>query len=832
MERKQTNRVTSKQVNNGADTAANDRPKPLLRRDALRYPKTALEQATRRYVDLFDFAPIGYVTFDRVGRIEEINFAAIRLVGRPREQLVGSTFAVCVVKKDMQLFLHHLHECGLSDEPVVTELQLQRPNGETAIVQLSSTPSLALMKDGARLYQTAIIDLTEHKIFEEKIQRSEERYRTLFNLVPVAVFICDADGIIQEHNRRAAVLWGYEPGRHQKRPKFCGSHKIRYPDGRLMPHKKCPLARALRGEKLEAKDLEIIVERPNGERRHVIPAPRILTNPEGKITGAINCLFDITDHKQAEIAAMRLAAVVQSSRDAIAAKTVTGIVTDWNQSAERIFGYKASEIVGKSILTVIPKERHSEEQEILRTIRDGKSLDHYETVRCRKDGKLIDVSLTISPIKGPKGEILGVSKIARDITEQKQAQRRLAEQARLLDLTHDAIIVRDHQDRIAYWNRGAEEMYGFSAKEALGKVTHDLLQTAHAENLDVIQKRLQRDNYWSGELMHTRKDGKAIVVYSRWNLDRDACGRSLSILETNSDISARKQAEQQRQTLYRFSKAQHSATKIAEIYEAALDAIVFALGCQRASILLFDTENVMRFVAWRGLSERYRKAVEGHSPWNRGAKNPRPVCMTDVDTADIPRPLKATIRREHIRAAAFIPLVSGRKLIGKFMAYYDMPHLFTDDELKLATTLATQLAQAVEQKRDEEAVKQKEAELEQIVTQTPFMLTRCTRDLHYRYVSRAYAEMFNRRPEQFTGKAIVEIIGKEALTKISPYIEKVLKGDRAEYEMEVPFRAVGARWINCVYVPDKDADGNVVGWVASLIDVGLRKQAELTLEKS
>src|SRR4030095_11207467 len=303
-------------------------------------------------------------------------------------------------------------------------------------------------------------------------------------------------------------------------------------------------------------------------------------------------------------------------------------------------------------LTLIPKDRQREEQEILRRIRRGESLDHYETVRCRKDGQLIDVSLTISPIKGPKGEIVGVSKIARDITSQKQTERRLAEQARLLNLTNDSIIVRDQQDRVVYWNRGAEEMYGFSAKEALGKITHELLRTTHPENLKKIRKNLERDNYWSGELVHTRKDGKPITVYSRWSLDRDVRGRPASILETNTDVTPRKRAEQQQRALYQFSQQQYIATNVDEMHDAALDVILLAMDCHRASILLFDKENVMRFVAWRSLSERYRKAVEGHSPWKPVAKNPKPVCINDVDIADIPKSLKSTIRNEGIRAAA------------------------------------------------------------------------------------------------------------------------------------------------------------------------------------
>jgi PAS domain S-box-containing protein len=515
----------------------------LMRRPVFRQPKTELEQAIQRYIDLFDLAPIGYVSFDRVGRIEEINFAASRLLGRSRTQLIGITFAVCIAKEDTQLFLDHLMKCRSSDGPAVTELCLKRTNGEKIPVLLSTTGTFGLMKDGARLYQTAIVDLTERKRFEDKIQRSEERYRTLFDLVTVAVYVCDADGVIQEYNRRASELWGREPTGNGEEARFCGSYKIYYPDGRLMPHEECPMARVLRGEKLTPKDLEIIIERPDGERRHVVPAPRVLTNKQGKIIGGINCLFDITDRKRAETAAMRLAAVVQSSHDAIAAKTLKGIITDWNQSAERIFGYKPKEIIGKSVLTLIPKDRQSEEQKILRTISRGESLDHYETVRRRKDGKLIDVSLTISPIKGPKGEIVGVSKIARDVTERKGAERRLAEQARLLDLTNDAIFISDVRDRITFWNRGAKELYGYSAGEALGKVAQELLCTEFPESIERVLKKLKRDDRWSGELVHRRKDGSKVVVMSRWSLDRDKRGKPMSILKTNTDITARKRAE-------------------------------------------------------------------------------------------------------------------------------------------------------------------------------------------------------------------------------------------------------------------------------------------------
>jgi PAS domain S-box-containing protein len=671
------------------------------------------------------------------------------------------------------------------------------------------------------------------KRFEEKLQRSEERYRTLFDLVPVAVYTCDADGIIQEYNRRAVELWGGEPGQNGEKPRFCGSYKIYYPDGRYMPNEECPMARALRGEKLKAEDLEIIVERPDGERRHVIPAPRILTNIHGKITGAINSLFDITERKRAEAAAMRLAALVQSSHDAVAAKTLNGIITDWNQSAERIFGYKPKEIIGKSVLTLIPKDRQSEEQEILRKIRHGESLDHYETVRRRKDGRLIDVSLTISPIKNPKGEIVGVSKIARDITEQKQTERRLAEQARLLNLTNDSIIVRDHRDRIVYWNRGAEEMYGFPAREALGKITHKLLRTAHPETLKSIRKQLERDNRWSGELVHIRKDGKTIAVFSRWSLDRDARGRPALILETNSDVTARKRAEQQQRVLYQFAQLQNIATNVGEIHDASLDAILSAMDCDRASILLFDKEKVMRFVAWRGLSERYRKAIEGHSPWKPDAKNPKPVCINDVDIADIPKPLKSAIRSEGIRAAAFIPLVSSRKLIGKFMTYYDAPHVFTDGELKLATTIATQLAQAIEHKRDEEALRESEARLRATVEQATAGVARCDTNGRIVFANRTLCKMLRYKESELIGKSVADVTYRDDLKKTMRLFRRMTQvGKPFELEQRYVRKDGSVLWADVSASAVREPKGKAQSTVAVIVDITARKKVEQALQKS
>ena len=246
---------------------------------------------------------------------------------------------------------------------------------------------------------------------------------------------------------------------------------------------------------------------------------------------------------QAERTAALLSAIVNSSDDAIISKNLDGFITSWNKSAERLFGYTAEEVIGQHITLIIPRDRRDEETAILAKLRRGEQINHFDTVRVRKDGALLDISLTISPVKDAAGCVVGASKVARDITERKQVEQALAERALLLDLSNDAILVRDAADRVTYWNNSASRLYGYSREEALGRVTHELLQTQFPEPLECITEKLHRDNRWTGELIHTRKDGSQIVVVSRWALDRDDRGNRRRVLETNNDISQQKQSE-------------------------------------------------------------------------------------------------------------------------------------------------------------------------------------------------------------------------------------------------------------------------------------------------
>jgi PAS domain S-box-containing protein len=259
----------------------------------------------------------------------------------------------------------------------------------------------------------------------EALFRGDAFFRQVLDLLPAAVYITNAAGLITYYNEAAADMWGHYP--QLGRSEWCGSWKLYWPDGRPLPHDQCPMALALR-EKRPIRGMEAVAERPDGVRVPFIPYPTPLYDETGELVGAVNMLVDITDRKRAEYYAQRLAAVVEFSDDAIVTKNLDGIITTWNRGAERLFGYPAEEAIGKPITILIPHERHDEEHKILGRIRRGEHVDHYDTVRRRKDGGLVDISLTVSPVRDAEGKIIGASKIARDITERRRAQ----EQQKLL----------------------------------------------------------------------------------------------------------------------------------------------------------------------------------------------------------------------------------------------------------------------------------------------------------------------------------------------------------------------------------------------------------------
>jgi two-component system, chemotaxis family, CheB/CheR fusion protein len=247
-----------------------------------------------------------------------------------------------------------------------------------------------------------------------------DHFRQVVEELPTALYVTDADGKLTYYNKAAARLWGREPRLGEEW--WSGSWRLFWPDGTPMAPDQSPMALTLKTGR-PVLGARAIAQRPDGSRLPFIPFPSLLFDTEGKVVGVVNVLLDVGAWTEGERATQHLAAIIESSDEAIISKDLNGIIQSWNGAAERLFGYSASEIVGKSILTIIPSDRYDEETLIISRIRRGQRIEHYETVRKRKDGSLVDLSLTVSPVRDRNGRIVGASKIARDITERRQAER-------------------------------------------------------------------------------------------------------------------------------------------------------------------------------------------------------------------------------------------------------------------------------------------------------------------------------------------------------------------------------------------------------------------------
>jgi PAS domain S-box-containing protein len=394
----------------------------------------------------------------------------------------------------------------------------------------------------------------------------DDFFRELVNALPAAVYTTDPSGRITYYNEAAAALWGCRPDLGNS--DWCGSWKLFWPDGRVMPHDQCPMATAVKKQQA-IRGLEAVAERPDGTRVPFLPFPTPIFNASGVFVGAVNMLVDISERKRAEEATQRLAYIVDSSDDAIISKDLDGIISSWNSAASRLFGYEAAEVIGKPVTILIPQDRRDEETFILQQIRRGERIDHYETVRRRKDGGLIDVSLTVSPVRNAQGKIIGASKIARDITKRKREVDAALLLASIVETSDDAIISKNLDGIITSWNKGAERIFGYMAEEIIGKSVKVLIPREYHAEEDTILERIRRgqriEHY---ETIRQRKHGSLINVSLTISPVADPQGKIVGASKIARDITERARTEAQISLLAR--EAEHRTKNILATVQATV----------------------------------------------------------------------------------------------------------------------------------------------------------------------------------------------------------------------------------------------------------------------
>ena len=475
-------------------------------------------------------------TTDAAGTLTWFNDAAASLAGRTPQ--IGFD-RWCVTAKAFRpdgtlLPLDQLPmAAALRDEPFTTAAEVigERPDG--ARFWFAAYPSVVRDQTGRIIAgMNVLIDITARKNAQAQ---SDELYRSMFVACPECVKIVDKSGRLLDMNAAGLRMIGaaaradaiganvYDMIAPEHRDVF-----------REFNEKVC-------GGERGTLEFEIVGLR--GERRlmetHAVP----LHDYNGE-TVHLAVARDITRQESTERAALRLSAIVDSSDDAIISKDLNGIITSWNRSAQRLFGYTAEEVIGKSVTILIPADRLDEEPMILGRLQRGDRVDHFETVRRRKDGTLVDISLTISPVRDRNGEIIGASKIARDVTESRRGERARTLLSAIVDSSDDAIISKDLNGIITTWNQSAQRLFGYTAEEAVGRPVTMLMPPERIDEEPGILARIRKgervDHF---ETIRRRKDGTLLDISLTISPVKDAQGTIIGASKIARDITSQKRIQ-------------------------------------------------------------------------------------------------------------------------------------------------------------------------------------------------------------------------------------------------------------------------------------------------
>jgi len=379
-----------------------------------------VEHAAQRYADLYDFAPVGYVSFDRSGRIAEINLTATELFGLPRERMIGMPFAVLVWREDAPAFLNHLLRCRNSDTRVETELRLKNAKREMIQAEVCSTPINASAHNGAVLFQTSIVDLTRRKAAEAALQEKEAELELITTETPFMLTRCTRDLRYRYVSRAYAEMVGRNPEEVSGKPivEIMGEKSL----AKILPY----IKRVLSGEPVS---YEALVSFPKTGQRflHGVYTPD--KNENGEVIGWIASLLDLTEQKRAEKALTesqeRLRTIIDHANASIARYDQGGRIHFANPRLCKMLGYSRSELQEKTVQEITHADDVEKTAETLERVWRTAAPSEIDKRYIRKDGSIIWVSVCDALERDAAGQPAFVVAVAVDITVRKKMEDEL-----------------------------------------------------------------------------------------------------------------------------------------------------------------------------------------------------------------------------------------------------------------------------------------------------------------------------------------------------------------------------------------------------------------------
>jgi PAS domain S-box-containing protein len=446
------------------------------------------------------------------------------ITGQSLEEIMGAGWLNAVHPSDRERVEQAWAAGVRQKKSYQTQGRIRQQDGSYRYYSIRGVPVFEENGTTVQEWVDAAKDITERRRAEAGLRESEERYRELFENAREALYVHDLSGRYTSFNRAAEQLSGYT------RDEIIGKHFSNFVAPAHLKHVRENFCKKLDDEGETTYEIDLITK---DRRRVPVEVSSRLIFENGKPVGVQGVARDITDRKRADEARARFELIVESSDDAIIGKTLDGTIVSWNSGAEKIYGYSAREVIGCHISILVPPDRNDEVRRHLERIRRGESISHYETLGRRKDGKLINVSLTISPIRDAAKKIVGVSTIARDVTKSKQAEKALQTFSRRLIEAQEAerqSIARELHDEIGQVLTAVRINL-----QSLQRSGPALQASPIEESLSIVDEALDRVRELSLNLRPSVLDNLGLSSALRWYVDRYA-RRSGIVADLSSEI--------------------------------------------------------------------------------------------------------------------------------------------------------------------------------------------------------------------------------------------------------------------------------------------------------
>jgi PAS domain S-box-containing protein len=589
------------------------------------------------------------VTISPEGKITDVNEATELVTGFSRVQLIGSDFSNYFTEPEKARagYRQVFTEGFVRDYP----LAIRNRSGKVTDVLYNAT----VYRNEAGEIQgvfAAARDVTERKQGEGKLRAASLYSRSLIEASLDPLVTINAEGKITDVNQATESVTGFS------RAQLIDSDFSNYftkPDEARAGYQKVFTEGLVR-------DYPLAIRHKSGKVTDVLYNATVYRNEAGEIQGVFAAARDVTERKQAEeklrAASLYSRSLIEASLDPLVTISANGKITDVNKSTEEVTGFSRDQLIGSDFSDYFtePEKARAGYKHVFT---EGFVRDYPLAIR-HKNGRITDVLYNATVYQNETGKIEGIFAAARDITERKQSEMRIREQAELLDQAHDAITVRDLDNHILYWNKGAQRLYGWTAEEALGKKANEMFYKEETPASLEARTTVMEKGEWSGELRQITKKDVEITLDSHWTLMRDSEGKPKSIFAIQTDVSEKKRLEGQILRAQRMESIGTLAAGIAHDLNNVLTPIMMSLQLLRAEAANEESNRTLDVL--EKSAKRGAELVKQVLMFARGVEGERQLITVKPLITEIERIIKETFPKNidvEVKTSPDLAVISG-----------------------------------------------------------------------------------------------------------------------------------------------------------------------------